>query len=62
MLNIFIIFKIKFLFNKTALYSAIEKENTEIVKILLTNDSLDINNLNTINNSMLLYNFTNSFK
>ena len=27
----------------TALYLAIEKENTEIVKILLTNDNLEIN-------------------
>ena len=30
-------------FNKTALYLAVEKENIEIVKLLLTNDKLDIN-------------------
>ena len=28
---------------KTALYLAVEKENIEIVKLLLTNDKLDIN-------------------
>ena len=31
---------------KTVLYSAIEKENIEIVKLLLTNEKLDINALN----------------
>ena len=31
---------------KTALYAAIEKENIEIVKLLLTNEKLDINILN----------------
>ena len=31
---------------KTALYLAVEKENIEIVKLLLTNDKLDINLLN----------------
>ena len=30
----------------TALYLAVEKENIEIVKLLLTNDKLDINLLN----------------
>ena len=30
----------------TALYLAVEKENIEIVKLLLTNDKLDINFLN----------------
>ena len=30
-------------FSKTALYLAIEKENIEIVKLLLNNDQLDIN-------------------
>ena len=28
---------------KTALYSAVEKENIEIIKLLLNNDKLDIN-------------------
>ena len=28
---------------KTALYMAVEKENIEIVKLLLTNNKLDIN-------------------
>lgn len=32
-----------FIFNKTALHLAVEKENTEMVKILLTNNNLDIN-------------------
>ena len=31
------------LFYKTALYLAVEKENVEIIKLLLTNDKLDIN-------------------
>ena len=30
----------------TSLYTAIEKENDEIVKLLLTNDKLDINIIN----------------
>ena len=30
-------------FSKTALYLAVEKENIEIVNILLSNDKLDIN-------------------
>ena len=30
-------------FYKTALYLAVEKENIEIVKLLSTNDKLDIN-------------------
>ena len=30
-------------FNKTALYLAVEKENIEIVKLLLTHNKLDIN-------------------
>ena len=32
----------KYIF-KTALYTAVEKENIEILKILLTNNELDIN-------------------
>ena len=40
-------------FNKTALYLAVEKENIEIVKLLLTNDKLDPNILN-IKNAIVL--------
>ena len=42
----------KFLYNiiyKTALYLAVEKGNIEIVRLLLTNDKLDINLLNILN-------------
>ena len=41
-----IIYEISMKFYKTALYLAVEKENIEIVKLLLTNDKLDINILN----------------
>ena len=34
---------------KTAFYLAVEKENIEIVKLLLTNEKLDINILNIFN-------------
>ena len=34
---------------KTALYLAVEKENIEIVKLLLTNNKLDINIINILN-------------
>ena len=37
------------LFYKTALYLAVEKENIEIVKLLLMNDKLDINIINILN-------------
>ena len=43
----------KFYYNinfKTVLYLAIEKENIEIVKLLLMNDKLDINVLNILLN------------
>ena len=30
--------------NKTVLYKAVEKENIEIIKLLLTNDKLNVNN------------------
>ena len=36
----------KIIICKTELYLAVEKENIEIVKLLLTNDKLDINVLN----------------
>ena len=35
--------KLRYIFYKGALYLAIEKENIEIIKLLLTNDRLDIN-------------------
>ena len=35
-----------FLIYKTALYYAIENENIEMVKLLLTNDKIDVNILN----------------
>ena len=41
----------KFIYKKlyeTALYLAIEKENIEIVKLLLTNDKIDVNILNIL--------------
>ena len=34
---------------KTALYLAVEKENIEIVKLLLMNDKLDMNIINILN-------------
>ena len=34
---------------KTALFLAIEKRNTEIVKLLLQNDAIDINYMNILN-------------
>ena len=37
--------KLWFIFHKTALHLAIEKQNTEIVKLLLENEKLDINHL-----------------
>ena len=36
------------LINKTALYKAVEKQNIEIIKLLLSNDKLDINLLNIL--------------
>ena len=38
--------KIIFQYNKTALYLAIEKENLEIIKLLLSNNAIDVNILN----------------
>ena len=35
--------------HKTALYTAVEKENIEIIKLLLTNENIDINILNIFN-------------
>ena len=31
------------LFNKTVLCAAIEKENIDVIKLLLTNDKIDVN-------------------
>ena len=33
-------------FNKTVLYNAVEKENIEIIQLLLSNDKIDVNILN----------------
>ena len=33
---------------KTALYLAVEKENPEIIKLLLSNDKIDVNILNIL--------------
>ena len=33
---------------KTALYLAVEKENVDIIKLLLSNDKIDINILNIL--------------
>ena len=39
--------RIQILFlNKTALYTAVEKQNIDIIKVLLPNDKLDLNILN----------------
>lgn len=42
--------KLFILFYKTALFAAVEKENIEIVKLLLTKDKLDINIINKVQN------------
>ena len=38
-----------YLFHKTALFLAIEKENVEIVKFLLCNDKIDVNIIGIFN-------------
>ena len=45
------------IFYKTALFLAVEKESIEIVKLLLTNDKLDINIINILN--IFFYNIQN---
>ena len=40
--------KFKYNLYKTALYCAVEKENIDIVKLLLTNDKIDVNILNIL--------------
>ena len=37
------------LFYKTVLFTAVEKGNVEIIKLLLANDKIDVNILNIIN-------------
>ena len=41
------------MFHQTAFYCAVEKGNIEIIKLLLTNDKLDINILNIHTNEYL---------
>ena len=48
-LNIIYLNEILIKIHKTALYVAIEKENIEIIKLLLTNENIDINILNVFN-------------
>ena len=43
------------IFRKTTLYLAVEKENIEIVKLLLMNDKIDVNILNIL----IIYNLQN---
>lgn len=38
-----------FIFNKTAFYTAVEKGNIEMIKILLSSDKIDANILNILN-------------
>lgn len=40
--------KFRLLVNITALYLAVANENVEIVKLLMMNENIDINNLNNI--------------
>ena len=49
------------LFFKTTLYIAVEKENIEIIKLLLTNDKTDINKINVLYNQKFQYNLKLSF-
>ena len=35
-------------FHETALFQAIEKENIEIIKLLLTNENIDVNIINIL--------------
>ena len=40
--------KITIQFYKTVLYTAVEKENIEIIKLLLANDKINVNTLNIL--------------
>ena len=41
--------------NKTALYYAVEKENIEIIQLLLSNDKIDVNILNILRTIFILF-------
>lgn len=41
--------KLLFYFHETALFLAVKKGCIEIIKILLTNDKIDVNELNILN-------------
>ena len=41
------------IFNKTPLFWAIEKENVDIVKLILSNKNIDVNALNILNQYFL---------
>lgn len=43
------------IFNKTALFAAVEKENFEIVKLLLTENKIDVNILNIFHKYFFLF-------
>lgn len=45
---ILILMKFKTLFQKTAFYVAVEKGNIEIIRLFLSNEKLDINNMNIL--------------
>lgn len=45
--------KLNNIFYLTSLYLAVENENIEIIKLLLTNDKLNINILNISNNKYI---------
>ena len=44
----------KILFYKTALYRAVEKENIDIIKLLLVNDKIDLNIINILNKCLFM--------
>lgn len=52
------IYEIISYFNETILFIAIEKENTEIIKLLLSNDKIDVNFQGIFN----IFNFINKIK
>ena len=41
--------------NKTALYHAVEKENIEIIQLLLSNDKINVNILNILPTIFILF-------
>ena len=54
-LKIKILNKIISRINKTALYHAVEKENIEIIQLLLSNDKIDVNILNILPTIFILF-------